>query len=279
MGDLQASSSQSTENSVDESLDLFYLHHGDNLGTILIQTPLMTENYHTWSRSMERDLAAKNKLEMVDSSMPQPHVNSPDLKAWKKCNNMVLSWITNSVSKDIAISIIYITKADDAWKDLKTRFSKGNDPRTFQLQKNIDSLAQKSNSVSTYYTQFKGILEKFSNYRPIPNCSCGKCTCGSMQSVSEFHSQMCIYHFLMGFNDQFLNVCGQILLMEPLPLFNKVFSVILQDERQKSHLLRGIFSLIVPPSCQELLPLFQDLRLLLVLLIEVVLELIQMAQR
>jgi hypothetical protein len=54
-----------------------------------------------------------------------------------------------------------------------------------------------------------------------------------MQSVSEFHSQMYIYHFLMGLNDQFSNVRGQILLMEPLPPFNKVFSMILQDERER----------------------------------------------
>jgi hypothetical protein len=123
MGDLQASPPQTTENSFDESLDLFYLHHGDNPGTILIQSLLTTENYHTWSRSMERALAAKNKLEMVDGFMPQPSANSPNFKVWKKCNNMVLSWITNLVSKDIAISILYITKAEDAWKDKKTQFS------------------------------------------------------------------------------------------------------------------------------------------------------------
>jgi hypothetical protein len=44
---------------------------------------------------------------------------------------------------------------------------------------------------------------------------------------------MYIYHFLMGLNDQFSIICGQILLMEPLPPFNKVFSMILQDERQR----------------------------------------------
>jgi hypothetical protein len=120
MGDLQASPPQTTENSFDESLDLFHLRHGDNLGTILIQSLLTTENYHTWSRLMERALAMKNKLEMVDGFMPQSSANSPNFKVWKKCNNMVLNWITNLVSKDIAISILYITKAEDAWKDKKT---------------------------------------------------------------------------------------------------------------------------------------------------------------
>jgi hypothetical protein len=39
--------------------------------------------------------------------------------------------------------------------------------------------------------------------------------------------------FLMGLNNSLSNVHGQILLMEPLPPFNKVFSMILQDDRQR----------------------------------------------
>jgi len=37
----------------------------------------------------------------------------------------------------------------------------------------------------------------------------------------------------MGLNDSFSNIRGQILLLEPLPPINKVFSLILQDERQR----------------------------------------------
>jgi len=37
----------------------------------------------------------------------------------------------------------------------------------------------------------------------------------------------------MGLNDSFSNIRGQILLFEPLPPINKVFSLILQDERQR----------------------------------------------
>jgi hypothetical protein len=37
----------------------------------------------------------------------------------------------------------------------------------------------------------------------------------------------------MGLNDSFSNICVQILLLEPLPPINKVFSLVLQEERQK----------------------------------------------
>lgn len=39
--------------------------------------------------------------------------------------------------------------------------------------------------------------------------------------------------FLVGLNDSYSQVKGQILLMEPLLLINKVFSLIVQEERQR----------------------------------------------
>lgn len=39
--------------------------------------------------------------------------------------------------------------------------------------------------------------------------------------------------FLMGFNDTYASVRGQILLMDPIPSLSKVFSLLLQDEKIK----------------------------------------------
>jgi len=54
-----------------------------------------------------------------------------------------------------------------------------------------------------------------------------------MKTIMDFHHQEYVYHFLMGLNDSFSNIRGQILLIEPLPPINKVFSLVLQDERQR----------------------------------------------
>lgn len=40
--------------------------------------------------------------------------------------------------------------------------------------------------------------------------------------------------FLMGLNESFANVRGNILLQEPLPDISKVYSHVLQDEKQRS---------------------------------------------
>jgi hypothetical protein len=44
---------------------------------------------------------------------------------------------------------------------------------------------------------------------------------------------MTVMSFLMGLNESFIHVRGQILLMEPLPSINKVFSMIQADKKQR----------------------------------------------
>ena len=39
--------------------------------------------------------------------------------------------------------------------------------------------------------------------------------------------------FLMGLNDSYVQVRGQLLLIDPLPPINKVFSLVTQEERQR----------------------------------------------
>jgi hypothetical protein len=55
---------------------------------------------------------------------------------------MVLSWIINSLSKEISASVIYLDTTFEVWQDLKERFTQSNGPRVYQLQKAIASLSQ-----------------------------------------------------------------------------------------------------------------------------------------
>jgi hypothetical protein len=55
-----------------------------------------------------------------------------------------------------------------------------------------------------------------------------------MSKTLEKYEQRCIMQFLMGLNESFGAVRGQILLMDPMPPINKVFSLIRQEDRQRS---------------------------------------------
>ncbi len=141
---------------------------------------------------------------------------------------MVLSWILNSLSKKISASVIYLDTSIEVWKDLKERFSQSNGPRIYQLQKAIASLSQDQGSVSSYYTKLKGSWDELMNYRPIPAC-----TCGALKTLMDYQHSEYVIKFLVGLDDSYASVRDQILLMDPMPTINKVFSLVSQEERQR----------------------------------------------
>lgn len=48
----------------------------------------------------------------------------------------------------------------------------------------------------------------------------------------EFHQQEYVLQFLMGLDNSYANIWGQILLSDLLAPINKVFFLIVQEERQ-----------------------------------------------
>lgn len=144
--------------------DPLFLNNNDNPNAMLVSHTLNGENFSSWRRSMEMTLSAKNKLAFVNGSLPQPEPSSPTYSTWIRCNDMVSSWLINSVSKDMAESVLYIDTAAGIWKDLIDRFSQGNGPRIFQVQKSIVSLSQGQLTVTAYFTKLKSLWEELSNY-------------------------------------------------------------------------------------------------------------------
>ncbi|GAV65656.1 UBN2_3 domain-containing protein, partial [Cephalotus follicularis] len=82
--------------------DPLYLHPSDTPGINLVTEQLIgTENYGVWSRAMLIALTAKNKLGFIDGTCEKPDTTSPKLHQWERCNAFVLSWIMNTVSREI----------------------------------------------------------------------------------------------------------------------------------------------------------------------------------
>jgi len=214
----------------------FFLHHGDSPGAILVSQPLTGDNYSSWRRAMIMALTAKNKLGFVTGTLPLPNVpeSDPLIFSWCRCNNMVLFWLINSVSKEIAASIIYIDSAAEMWTDLQDRFSHLNGPRVFQLQQKLSSLSQENDSVSTYFTTLKALWDELEHQESMPCC-----TCGAAKAIQAKHQRQYVYQFLIGLNESYSHVRGQILLLDPLPPMNKVFSLVLQEERQRGLSISG----------------------------------------
>ncbi|XP_073275485.1 uncharacterized protein [Primulina huaijiensis] len=203
---------------VEDSSSLFYLQNGDHPGLVLVSHPLSGNNYNTWSRAMIMALTAKNKSSFVDGTSVCPSVEDLLYSAWIRCNSMVISWILNSVSREIADSLMYIATAREVWIDLRDRFHQSNAPRIFQIKKLLNGLHQASMDISGYYTRMRTLWDELKDFQPI-----SLCTCGSMKEWMNYQNQDCVLQFLMGLNDSYAQIRAQILMMDPLPAMSKIF--------------------------------------------------------
>lgn len=101
----------------------YYLHPSDNPNLQLVSQVLIGSNYIVWSRSVTIALLAKNKLPFINGDLPWPDDDHLLISAWIRCNNMVVSWLRNSISPQIYSSVMYLDSAYEIWLDLRDRFS------------------------------------------------------------------------------------------------------------------------------------------------------------
>ncbi|KAF5477453.1 hypothetical protein F2P56_004093 [Juglans regia] len=225
-------------NPSDDSSSHYYLHPSDNPGVLLVSEIFSGDNYVAWSRSITIALTVKNKVAFIDGSLPQPNSTNSRLKiAWLRANNLVLSWLMNSIAKDIRGSLLYFNSAADIWNELKIRYLRSDGPRVFALEKSLSSISQGSNSVTEYFSAFKALWDEHISYRPLPTCNCGfleKCTCAVLKNLADQQEADYIMKFLIGLNDSFSAIRSQLLLLSPLPSMGKVFSLLIQEESQRS---------------------------------------------
>ncbi|KAF5461549.1 hypothetical protein F2P56_017636 [Juglans regia] len=211
----------------------YFLHHSDGINTVVITPPLSGPNYLSWSRSFTLALSVKNKLGFLDGSITTPAGTSTLYGPWVRCNNIILSWIIHSISQEIASNVCFIGDAKKVWDKLKDRFAQPDNARIYQLQHQLGTIMQGTQSVNEYFTQLNAVWEEIHNYRPSPNCSCGLCTCDALGSVGERQQTDYVFKFLMGLNETYDGIRGQIIIMSPMPSLDKAFSLVLQEERQR----------------------------------------------
>ena len=102
---------------------------------------------------MRRALAMKNKFKFVDGSIEVPDEEDMNRATWERCNNIVHTWIINSISPSIAQSVVYIKNDIDMWNDLKDRFMRGDHIRVAQLQQQISDMKQGNKKIIEYFTE------------------------------------------------------------------------------------------------------------------------------
>ncbi|GKE31824.1 cysteine-rich receptor-like protein kinase 8 [Tanacetum coccineum] len=214
-----------------------YLHPNDHPGIILISKKLSgSDNYNTWKRSIMIALNAENKLKLVNGEFEEPNLNSPIRALWERTNDMVISWILNTISDQISNSLNFINFASDLWSELCEHYSQLDGHRIYQLVNDIVQLKQQNCNIEVYYHKLKGLWDEHDALEAPYMCICA-CNCENGRVNSDRDQRKRLIQFLMGLDESYSNIRGQILLMQPLPTVAKAYGMIRQEEKQREGIL------------------------------------------
>lgn len=90
-------------------------------------------------------------------------------------------------------------------------------------KKALTGLTQDNDSVSVYFGKLKTLWDELLLYDLLPDCTCEK-----LAILHDWYQRDCVIQFLMGLNDSFNATGDQIMILDPLPPINKIFSMVQQ---------------------------------------------------
>lgn len=212
----------------------YFLHNNDHAGLVLVSDRLTTaSDFHSWRRLIWMALNVCNKLRFINGTISKPSEDHQDYGAWSRCNDVVATWLMNSVSKHIGQSLLFISTAEGIWNNLLSRFKQDDAPRIFDIEHRLNKIEQGSRDVSTYYTELLTLWEEHRNYLELPVCTCGRCECDTALKWERLQQRSRVTKFLMGLNVCFDQTRRHILMLKPIPSIEEAFNVVTQDERYK----------------------------------------------
>ncbi|XP_076895197.1 uncharacterized protein LOC143547726 [Bidens hawaiensis] len=115
-----------------DSSNPIYLHPLGHPGMILVSKFFDGTRCGAWEKAMMIVLSARNKLGFINNTLTMPNYEQ-HMAVWNRCNDMVISRILNTLSRDISDSILYSETAKILWNELNSRYGQENGAKFYQL--------------------------------------------------------------------------------------------------------------------------------------------------
>ncbi|XP_018624406.2 uncharacterized protein [Nicotiana tomentosiformis] len=211
----------------------FYMHTSDVLRSSLVSLLFDGTGYGSWRRTILMALSVRNKLDFINGSSVKPLNISPLARQWQRCNDLVVSWLTNSLSKDITRSVEYSELAKDIWSELEERYGHADAAKVFELKKDLAHISQGSLDIASYFNKIKKLWDEIDSLSISRVRSCSNC--GFKSDYQKDDDVQKVYQFLMGLNDVYVQTRSNIFMIKPFSSVNTVFSILLLSDEKQRH--------------------------------------------
>ncbi|XP_071723226.1 uncharacterized protein [Rutidosis leptorrhynchoides] len=94
----------------------------------------------------------------------------------------------------------------------------------------LSTQTQGNSSITTYFNCLRSLWAELDSIKPLPIIDAEQAAL-----LHAHYDEINLHQFLMGLNESYIAVRGQILLMNPVPALRNVYNMLIQDESQRSY--------------------------------------------
>ncbi|CAN6695474.1 unnamed protein product [Malus baccata var. baccata] len=212
---LEAESSHASPSSILSDVDV-------NPNQCLSSVLLNEFNYLPWERAVTLALGGRSKLGYVNGAIPIPEVYSPPYDAWLYKDQLVMSWLLNSMERKITEIFSYAESSMHLWKNLKEMYGNQNNVAwVFQLKKDIAGLQQEGKSFVHHIGMLTRMWNELNVYRPHTI---------DAEVLLKRAEEDKIFQLLASLSSDFEDLRSHILMNANLPSFSSICATIQREE-------------------------------------------------
>ncbi|KAA8525055.1 hypothetical protein F0562_007081 [Nyssa sinensis] len=158
-----------------------------------------------------------------------PRKEDPKYRTWKSENNMLMSWLINSITNEIGENFLLYVTAKDIWDTAKETYSSfDNSFELFAVESILHDLRQGDHMVTQYFNTLTWNGQQLDMF---DKCD-WKCPEDGIKYRKIIEKKR-LYKFLLGLNKDLDEVRGRITGLKPLPSVREAFSEVRMEESRK----------------------------------------------
>ncbi|GMP80639.1 hypothetical protein CsSME_00035660 [Camellia sinensis var. sinensis] len=171
------------------------------------------QNYLQWSQSILMFIRGKEKDDYITGASALPETTASTYKRWIAENNMVMSWLVNSMTTDIGENFLSCDTAKEIWDMAKETFSdKENTSEIIQLESSLHNLRQDNLTVTEYFNTLTRLWRQLDTFE-VHNWQC----VADGLLYKKIVEGKRVFKFLLGLNTNLDEIRGRIMGVKPLP--------------------------------------------------------------
>ncbi|XP_059591531.1 uncharacterized protein LOC132253455 [Vitis vinifera] len=175
-------------------------------------------------------IRGKEKDDYITGASAAPETTASTYKKWIAENNMVMSWLVNSMTADIGENFLSFDTAKEIWDTAKETFSdKENTSEIIQIEGILHDLRQGNLTVTEYFNTLTRLWRQLDTFE-VHNWNC--VIDGFL--YKKIVEGKRVFKFLLGLNKNLDEIRGRIMGVKPLPSLREAFSEVRCEESRKN---------------------------------------------